>query len=53
VEARGWPSWADVVAREYHPRDDGRLVIDTAVQSLEASVKEIVHRVCNGVTLGA
>jgi predicted kinase len=32
------PTWAEVVAREYHAWTDGRLVIDTASTSVESAV---------------
>ena len=35
------PTWADVVERDYKPWDGERLVIDTAVLSLDASVRII------------
>jgi predicted kinase len=35
------PTWADVVAREYHPWDREHLVIDTANQTIEDNVAQI------------
>jgi predicted kinase len=35
------PTWAEVVGREYHPWDREHLTIDTAVYSVERSVRSI------------
>ena len=35
------PTWADVVAREYHPWDRERLVIDSANRTIEENVRVI------------
>jgi predicted kinase len=35
------PTWPEVVAREYEPWDRERLVIDTALESIEASVRTL------------
>ena len=32
------PTWAEVVDRDYQPRDDDRLVIDTALTSPDAAL---------------
>lgn len=36
------PSWAAVLAREYEPRSDERLVIDTAIVSVDEAVMRIL-----------
>jgi predicted kinase len=38
------PTWAEVVERDYAPRADDRLVIDTAVMALEESVATLRGR---------
>jgi predicted kinase len=54
VESRGpdipghvLPTWAEVQARDYHPRDDDRLVIDTSASSVDVSVAAILAAVAN------
>ena len=41
------PTWADVQARDYHARDDDRLVVDTSVSSVDAGVAAILAAVAN------
>ena len=35
------PTWAEVTARDYDPWSDGRIVIDTAQETVEAAVERI------------
>jgi hypothetical protein len=35
------PTWSDVLERDYRPRDDERLVIDTARLDVATSVRRI------------
>ena len=37
--------WAEVLARDYRPWDDERIVIDTALLSVDESVRRILTRV--------
>ena len=39
------PTWAEVVAREYHAWEDGRLVVDTASTSVDRAVGMVLARV--------
>jgi predicted kinase len=39
------PTWAEVVDRDYQPRHDDRLVIDTATLSAEAGVERVLARI--------
>ena len=36
------PSWSDVISREYDPWDREHLVLDTAVDSIEAAIRKIL-----------
>jgi predicted kinase len=38
------PTWSEVIARDYRPRDDERLVIDTALLTAEQGVQAILAR---------
>jgi predicted kinase len=39
------PTWAEVVDRDYQPRDDDRLVIDTASMSAGDGVERVLARI--------
>lgn len=41
IEERGWPSWQEVVDREYDEWDRERIVIDTAGRSVAECVREL------------
>ena len=38
------PTWPEVVSRDYHPWGTKRLVIDTAIMSVDEAVKKILTR---------
>jgi predicted kinase len=50
VEGHLPPSWQDVVDRDYHAWDRDRLVLDTALHSVDACVRAIVSGVERGGT---
>jgi predicted kinase len=43
IEGHTVPTWADVLARDYHSWTSDRLVIDTARSSVEQSVRQIAR----------
>ena len=43
--AAGWPSWDEVVSRDYRPWDGDRLVVDIAKLTVDDAVRAIVERV--------
>jgi len=39
------PTWADVIERDYRPWDSNRLVVDTALLSVQQSVQKILSAI--------
>lgn len=44
IEGHRLPAWQDVIERDYHPWDRGRLVVDTAGSDVGDSVRAIAAR---------
>ena len=44
IAGHAFPTWQQVVARDYHAWDRDRLVVDTAASDVTAGVRAIVAR---------
>ena len=45
------PTWQEVLARDYHPWDRDRLVVDTARMEIEEAVRQVMARVPSAGTI--